>query len=128
MTDLRIYQDRQFDVSICSHVLEHVADDRRALRELFRVLKPGGRGILMVPIILGLAGIDEDPAADVGERWRRFGQHDHVRLYWKADFTERVRSAGFVVHEYDRRFFGEERFVRNGITRQSVLYMVEKGV
>ena len=125
--DLHPYHDAQFDFLICSHILEHVADDRKALRELYRILKPGGKGILMVPIILSISEIDEDPTVtDVGERWRRFGQDDHVRLYSRNGFLERVRAAGFVVHEYGQDFFGAEVFDRAGISSPSILYVVEK--
>ena len=127
IAELRPYEDGQFDFFICSHVLEHVTDDKRALRELYRILKPGGRGILMVPIILSIAEIDEDPTiTDEGERWRRFGQDDHVRLYSKNGFVERVKEAGFVIYQYGRDFFGQELFACNGISNQSVLYVVEK--
>lgn len=127
ITDLRSYEDDRFDCFICSHVLEHVPDDRKALRELYRILKPGGKAILMVPIILSLDRIDEDPSVtDASERWRRFGQDDHIRLYSKSGFLERVREAGFRVHELGREFFGEEVFERAGISPQSVLYVVEK--
>jgi SAM-dependent methyltransferase len=127
ITALKVYRDNQFDFFICSHVLEHVLDDRKALRELYRILKSGGRGILMVPIILTIDEIDEDPTVvDEGERWRRFGQNDHVRLYSKKGFVERVKEAGFVIYQYDRDFFGKELFARNGISNQSVLYVVEK--
>jgi SAM-dependent methyltransferase len=127
ISDLRSYEDGQFNFFICSHVLEHVPDDRKAMRELYRILKPGGKGILMVPIVLGLEQIDEDPdVKDEGERWRRFGQDDHVRLYSKSGFLERVRAASFNVCELGKEFFGEELFNRTGITSQSVLYIVEE--
>ena len=127
ITDLRSYETGQFVFFICSHVLEHVPDDRKALRELHRILRPGGKGILMVPIILSATQIDEDPdVKDEGERWRRFGQFDHMRLYSKSGFLERVRDAGFEVRELGKEFFGEELFNRTGITSQSVLYIVEK--
>jgi len=121
------YHDGEFDFFICSHVLEHVSDDRKAIRELHRTLKPGGKGILMVPIVLCVSEIDEDPTVvDEGERWRRFGQFDHVRLYSKQGFIERVKAAGFLIHQHGREFFGAEEFFRAGITRQSILYVVEK--
>jgi predicted SAM-dependent methyltransferase len=127
ITELHLYQDDEFDFFMCSHVLEHVEDDKKALCELHRILKPGGKAILMVPIILSIDQIDEDTSVvDEGERWRRFGQSDHVRLYSKSGFLARVREAGFQVHEYGRETFGEELFNKAGISSQSVLYVVEK--
>jgi O-antigen/teichoic acid export membrane protein/SAM-dependent methyltransferase len=117
-----------WDVVICSHVLEHVPDDRAALRELFRVTSPGGRVLLLVPLVCGVDTIDEDPAVtDPGERWRRFGQDDHVRLYSKTGFVERIREAGFVVREVGAADFTSERFARHGIAAQSILYVALKG-
>lgn len=122
-----LYNNNQFDFFICSHVLEHVPDDHKALSELHRILKPGGTGILMVPIILGLEEIDEDPfETDESERWRRFGQHDHVRLYSKEGFMNRARDVGFFIYQYGKEHFGEYLFTRCGIASQSVLYVMEK--
>jgi SAM-dependent methyltransferase len=116
-----------YDVLICSHVLEHVNDDKKALSELYRVLKPGGWAIIMVPINLTIAQIDEDPGVtDVGERWRRFAQDDHVRLYNKRGFIERVEAAGFTLHQFGVDYFGQAVFRQNGITNKSVLYVAEK--
>ena len=127
ITDMRAYGDGSVDFFICSHVLEHVADDRKALGELRRILKPGGRGILVVPIVLTAEEIDEDPSVtDAAERWRRFGQDDHVRLYSKQGFLSRVREAGFAVEQLGREHFGADTFRRHGITDRSVLYVVEK--
>jgi SAM-dependent methyltransferase len=127
ITDMRLYEDSQFDFFICSHILEHISDDRKALRELYRILKPQGLGIIMVPIVLGLAEIDEDPSVnDESERWRRFGQNDHVRLYSKDGFITRVKEASFQIHQYGKEHFGEKLFAQSGITSQSVLYVVEK--
>jgi SAM-dependent methyltransferase len=77
----------------CSHVLEHVADDRRALSEMFRVLAPGGMLILQVPIRGGETF--EDPAVtSEAERLEKFLQEDHVRLYG-MDLRKRVEESGF---------------------------------
>ena len=125
--NMSVYHDRQFDFFICSHVLEHVTDDRKALSELVRITKIGGSGILMVPIDLMADVIDEDTSVtDEAERVQRFGQNDHVRFYSKNGFVERVRDAGFEIAQYGAGHFGLERFVRSGITPQSVLYIVRR--
>jgi len=127
LMDMHAYREGQFEVFLCSHVLEHVVDDRKALREIFRVLEPGGVAVLLVPILLGLETIDEDPTVtDPSERWRRFGQDDHVRLYSKAGFMERVREAGFQLSNLGVKHFGRKAFLRHGITTQSVLYVAVK--
>jgi SAM-dependent methyltransferase len=127
--DMKVYQDESVDFFICSHVLEHVPDDKKALSELYRILKCGGQGILVVPIVLAALEIDEDPSVtDPVERWRRFGQDDHLRLYSKEGFLMRVSQAGFAVRELGLQHFGKDRFRVQGITEQSVLYVVEKQV
>jgi SAM-dependent methyltransferase len=127
LMDLHIYRDGQFNFFICSHVLEHVTDDRKALRELFRVTKPGGSGIVMVPVPLDLEQVDEDPSVtDEPERWRRFGQNDHVRLYSKKGLLERIRQAGFEVAELGGAHFGVKRLEPLAILRASVLYVVTR--
>lgn len=88
-------EDGSFDAVLCLHVLEHVADDQAALRELRRVLRPGGWGVIQVPIMR--ATTDEDVTmVDPAERLRRFGQSDNVRVYGEG-FFDRLRDAGFVV-------------------------------
>ncbi|MDP2952639.1 MAG: methyltransferase domain-containing protein, partial [Chloroflexota bacterium] len=89
--------DHQFDVIICYHVLEHVPDDRKALRELFRVLKPGGWAILQSPVDSNRDQTFEDRnAVSPEERLRLFGQEDHVRIYGR-DYKDRLQEAGFVL-------------------------------
>jgi SAM-dependent methyltransferase len=93
--------DESFDLIICSHVLEHIPDDRLAIGELYRVLKRGGTAILQVPISASLPSTVEDPwLSDPRERERRFGQHDHVRIYG-ADYTTRLQEGGFLVETFD---------------------------
>lgn len=91
------FPDRSFDIVVCNHVLEHVPDDRRAMSEIARVLRPDGWALLLVPGLEGNAGgptTDEDPSVtSPEERLRRFGQRDHVRQYgW--DYLDRLRSVG----------------------------------
>ena len=125
--DMKLYGDSSVDFFICSHVLEHVEDDRKALHELYRILRQGGQGILIVPIILTIDKIDEDPSVtEPAERWRRFGQFDHVRLYSKPGFLARVEEAGFTTTQLGLEHFGKETFREHAISDQSVLYIVKK--
>lgn len=87
--------DASFDLVIANHVLEHVDDDARALREILRVLRPGGRAILQTPYASRLPSKLEDPRITTeAERLQAFGQEDHCRLYG-ADFPSFVASFGF---------------------------------
>ena len=91
------FPDASFDVIICYHVLEHVPDDRRAMRELKRVLAPGGWALLQSPLSPGLAETYEDwSITEPEDRERAFGQRDHVRLYGR-DYGQRLREAGWEV-------------------------------
>jgi SAM-dependent methyltransferase len=127
ITDMKIYNDNIFDFFICSHILEHVRDDVGALNELFRILKPGGKGILMTPIVNKNGAYDEDIyEKNTSERWRRFAQDDHVRLYDKKVFVERVKSAGFSIEEFNFIKLGLCSIIKNGISLRSKLYIVKK--
>jgi SAM-dependent methyltransferase len=127
VTDMRAYADASFDIVLCSHVLEHVPDDRRAMRELRRILRADGFAIVMVPLVHGVDETNEDPAIDTPAlRWKYFGSDDHVRQYGKRDFADRLAAAGFAVERLGTGFFGEEAFRRAGIAADSVLYVVRK--
>jgi SAM-dependent methyltransferase len=90
---------------ICSHVLEHVPDDRRAMSEVFRALRPGGTAYFMQPVDFGQAETYEDPSiVTPEERLRAFNQHNHVRVYGR-DVRDRLAGAGFEVTE--RRYTEE---------------------
>jgi SAM-dependent methyltransferase len=89
------YPDAAFDAIYCSHVLEHVRDDRAAMREFARVLRPGGWAVMMVPIE-GDRTRDAPAGAGPRELEQLFGQFDHVRIYG-TDITDRLRTAGFDV-------------------------------
>jgi predicted SAM-dependent methyltransferase len=127
ITNMTAYADESFDAFICSHVLEHIEDDISAMKELYRVLAKDGWGIAMVPINLGLENIYEDSSVkDEAGRWKHFGQNDHIRMYSKKGFVERLQSAGFIVKQFDVSYFGAEVFHSNGIHPRSVLYIVNK--
>jgi SAM-dependent methyltransferase len=127
ITNMNIYDDNSFDFFICSHVLEHIEDDKKAMKELFRILKPGGKGIAMVPILLSLTEDYENPEVKTeDERWKHFGQNDHVRMYSKPGFISKLTNAGFNVTQFNIDSFGVEVFTECGIHPRSVLYIVEK--
>ncbi len=93
--------DHSFDAVICNHLLEHVADDRQALSELYRILRPGGWGVLLCPVDYARAETFEDNSiTDPKERTRIFGQYDHRRVYGR-DYVGRLRAAGFLAEEID---------------------------
>jgi SAM-dependent methyltransferase len=122
------YPDRSVDVFLCSHVLEHIEDDRKAMRELNRILTPDGFGILLVPLFPGIDETHEDPAITaIEERAKYFAAGDHVRQYGKRDFIERLTAAGFQVEQCGIDYFGKDAFMRAGIAPNSVLYVVRKG-
>lgn len=90
------YPERSFDVVICNHVLEHVSDDLKAMREFYRILKEDGWAVLLVPVAdMEKTYEDFTITTEVG-RLKAFGQEDHVRKYGR-DYTERLKSAGFKV-------------------------------
>lgn len=127
ISNMPLYTDNSVDMFLCSHILEHVPADRAAMRELFRILKPGGFGIVMVPLIVGVTATQEDPAINTPiERWRYYGQDDHLRLYGTQDLVARLSAAGFGVRKLDQAHFGGDVFRRAGIADNSVLYVVEK--
>jgi SAM-dependent methyltransferase len=91
------FRDGAFDVIFCCHVLEHIPDDRAAIRELRRVLSRDGWAILQVPLDSASERTFEDPTiVTPEERERHFGQRDHVRLYGR-DYGNRLEEAGFHV-------------------------------
>lgn len=97
VTDLE-FDDASFDVVMCSHVLEHVDDSDQAMRELFRVLRPGGWGILDAPVEWDREDTFEDwSVTDPADRERVFGQRDHVRLFGRS-YPQLLTRAGFDVH------------------------------
>ena len=97
LTDMQFHDD-QLDVIICSHVLEHIPDDRMAMREMHRVLRPGGFLLVMVPTY-GEHTYENWDITSPDERRQHFGQDDHVRRYGK-DITVRLREAGFAVTKW----------------------------
>ncbi|WP_052248336.1 class I SAM-dependent methyltransferase [Chryseobacterium taiwanense] len=116
------FEDNHFDLVICNHVLEHIPEDIKAMQELQRVLKPGGKAILQVPISKNTRETVEDfTIADPKKREELFGQFDHVRIYGQ-DYVQRLESAGFIVH----RINISETYTRMGVNPLEDLFYCEK--
>jgi len=124
LTKMVRYGDASIDIILCSHVLEHIPEDRKAMSEIRRVLRPDGFAVILVPIVVGVDETHEDPSIE-GEalRWKYFGMGDHVRQYGKRDFIERLEAAGLKVEQFGVEHFGAETFRRAGIADNSVLYV-----
>ena len=94
ITDLRL-DDNSFSLLWCSHVLEHIEDDRKAISELFRVLRPSGIAVILVPVY-GESSYENPDIKSPADRLKHFKQEDHVRLYG-LDIESRLKEAGFEV-------------------------------
>lgn len=119
------YPAETFDLIYCSHVLEHVEDDHKALSEFYRVLAAGGLAVIAVPITSPQTF--EDPAVTSPfAREKVFGQHDHLRVYgW--DVVERFKQAGFAVSIIRRAdLVGESAVERMGLTADESLFVLDK--
>jgi SAM-dependent methyltransferase len=122
------FEENTFDAAMCNHVLEHIEDDIKAMKEIYRVLKPFGWAILQVPFMgKNLKKTFEDPEVITpSERERVFGQRDHVRIYGQ-DYADRLRSAGFEVHE-DRYVMelSEEEVKKYALAADEIIYFCIK--
>lgn len=120
-------EDNSFDFFMCNHVLEHVKDDFQVMREIYRVINPGGTAILQVPQDYSLEKTYEDSSiTDPLEREKYFLQKDHIRLYG-TDYPERLRSVGFEVEEiHYARILGEELSERYRLPPDEILYLARK--
>ena len=116
------FEDKTYDIIFCNHVLEHIPDDTKAMRELYRVLKKGGMGIFQIPQDLNRDVTFEDNSiTDRKERAKIFGQYDHVRIYGK-DYFDKLRSVGFKVDEVDyTKTLLEEEITKYCLTKGEVL-------
>ena len=128
ITDIQ-YPENSFDVIICSHVLEHVTSDRKAMAELYRVLKPGGWAILQVPLSVTLKETFEDKSVVIEkDRERVFGQFDHVRIYAKDDYKNRLESVGFNVRVFNLAEELGEKAVRYAFQKDENLYVCSRSL
>lgn len=121
------FEDNEFDVIFCNHVLEHIPDDVKAMKELYRVLKPGGFGVIQIPQDLNRATtFEDDSITDRKERAKIFGQYDHVRIYGN-DYFDKLRAVGFKVEEIDyTASFSEADIDKYRLAKGEILPVVTK--
>lgn len=105
---MKIIQDGSYDCVIACDVLEHVPDHMKAIREIYRILRPGGYCVLTVPQKDNLQTTIEDLSiTNPKERERVFGQYDHLRIYGN-DFVTMLEKNGFDVTAVNEDFFDKE--------------------
>ena len=121
------FKENTFDVVFCNHVLEHIEDDKKAMRELYRVLKPGGLGVFQIPQDLNLEKTYEDfSITNPKERAKHFGQYDHVRIYGR-DYFKRLREVGFKVNEVNyAKSLSSEEIIKYCLVKNEILPVCSK--
>jgi SAM-dependent methyltransferase len=122
ITDIN-WESDFFDLIICNHVLEHIPDDGKAMRELYRVLKPEGKAILQIPISKVLKETYEDfSITDPKERLRIFGQQNHCRIYGQ-DYGSKLQEAGFVFSSIP---VSDSKYLKYGLDEREEILLAQK--
>lgn len=128
-TDIRDmpFKDNSFDAFICNHVMEHIDEEQKAIKEVYRILRPNGWAILQVPIDYSLdVTYEDDSITEPKDRENHFGQYDHVRQYG-LDYPMRLRKAGFKVVEDDFvKTFSEEEIEKYRFDKNEIIYFCVK--
>ena len=122
------FKENSFDFILCNHVLEHINDDKKAMKELYRVLNKNGTAILQVPINQKSSKTFEDSSiVDKKERIEKFGQYDHIRLYG-LDYFKKLESFGFKVDplKYSKEFT-ENEIIKYGLIKDEIIPVCKKG-
>ena len=122
------FKENSFDFILCNHVLEHINDDKKAMKELYRVLNKNGTAILQVPINQKSSKTFEDSSiVDKKERIEKFGQYDHIRLYG-LDYFKKLESFGFKVDQlkYSKEFT-ESEIIKYGLIKDEIIPVCKKG-
>lgn len=121
------FADNTFDVIFCNHVLEHVEDAHQCMKELYRILKPGGWGIFQVPIDVTRQETYEDKSiVSPREREIHYWQKDHVRLFG-LDYADKLRAVGFDVTEDDfAKQLTPEQADRFRVSPEETIYLCRK--
>jgi SAM-dependent methyltransferase len=113
------------DLIICSHVLEHVLNVNKSLRELNRVMVKGGIAILIVPIMLTLGKTHENlDNIPLEARVSEFGQEDHLRVYSKKGFINEILEANLKITEYQP--CQNQNSTKTGLSSSATIYLCQK--
>jgi SAM-dependent methyltransferase len=121
------YPDETFDIIFCNDVLEHVPEDRKAMSELYRVLKKGGWAILDVPNKPNCVTYEDFSITTPEGRLKAFGQHDHVRMYGREDYVDRLSSAGFKVQMTEAcELLKPKQLTKMGIKEANIIFQCFK--
>jgi SAM-dependent methyltransferase len=119
--------DNSFDVIICNHVFQYIEDDKKAMQNIYKLMKKGGWGIMQVPINTARTTTYEDSSiTDPLERLKAFGLKEHVR-YYSYDYADRLRAAGFnvTVDDYTKEFTDQEIY-KYGFWKGDAVYYCTK--
>jgi SAM-dependent methyltransferase len=119
--------DNSFDVIICNHVFQYIEDDKKAMQNIYKLMKKGGWGIMQVPINTSRTTTYEDSSiTDPLERLKAFGLKEHVR-YYSYDYADRLRAAGFnvTVDDYTKEFTDQEIY-KYGFWKGDAVYYCTK--
>ncbi len=122
------FDENHLDVVLCNHVLEHVRDDIQAMREIRRVLKPGGFAILQVPFFNPIPDVTLEDASitDKREREKIFGQDDHLRKYGK-DYPQRIAQSGLTpIEDSFANTLSDETCKKFGLSKGEIIYKAIK--
>lgn len=127
ITDMQ-YKDNTFDYVICNHVMEHIADEEKAVSEIKRVLKPTGKWIFSFPICTDMKTYEDKAIISPEQRLKEYGQEDHVRLYG-FDFAERYEKYGLKLHIYSpKNEMDDAQIDQFGFIKDDIIIIANKRV
>ena len=117
--------DERFDYILCFHVLEHIGNDLKAMQELFRVLKKGGKALIQTPFKEGEI-YENDAIISPEDRLRHFGQEDHVRIYCVSGLKRRLEKAGFALEDRNFVALEDDSALRLGLKETEIILIASK--